>query len=134
LAASRTAKASSQDSRAATDKGHNSLTDVEQLTHLASTLLSLGDTDIYSRTYEELVRSVRSAGKVDPSWIPPSADVKYEYKWNVPDSTGGQGQVFGPYSEEEMQSWYKALYFGSIGEKVKVRPVGGDWGTWSDCL
>ena len=110
------------------------MTDVEQLTHLASTLLSLGDTDIYSRTYEELVRSVRSAGKVDPSWVPPSADVKYEYKWNVPDSTGGQGQVFGPYGEEEMQSWYKASYFGLAGEKVKVRPVGGEWGTWSDCL
>ncbi|KAH9996776.1 hypothetical protein BJV77DRAFT_1085323 [Russula vinacea] len=133
-ATSRTAKASSQDSRGATDKPHNSLTDVEQLTHLASTLLSLGDTDIYSRTYEELVRSVRSAGKVDPSWVPPSADVKYEYKWNVPDSTGGQGQVFGPYGEEEMQSWYKASYFGLTGEKVKVRPVGGEWGTWSDCL
>jgi CD2 antigen cytoplasmic tail-binding protein 2 len=124
-------RTSSQDSRAATDKPPS---DVEQLTHLASTLLSLGDTDIYSRTYEELVRSVRSAGKVDPSWVPPSADVKYEYKWNVPDSTGGQGQVFGPYSEEEMQSWYKASYFGLAGEKVQVRPVGGDWATWSDCL
>ena len=133
-AASRTAKASSQDSRTATDKRHNSLSDVEQLTHLASTLLSLGDTDIYSRTYEELVRSVRSAGKVDPSWVPPSADVKYEYKWNVPDSTGGQGQVFGPYSEEEMQSWYKASYFGLVGEKVKIRPVGGDWESWPDRL
>ncbi|KAF8478591.1 hypothetical protein DFH94DRAFT_750907 [Russula ochroleuca] len=133
-ATSRTAKASSQDSHTATDKRQDSLTDVEQLTHLASTLLSLGDTDIYSRTYEELVRSVRSAGKVDRSWVPPSADVKYEYKWNVPDSTGGQGQVFGPYGEEEMQSWYKASYFGLTGEKVKVRPVGGEWGTWSDCL
>jgi CD2 antigen cytoplasmic tail-binding protein 2 len=127
-------KASFQDSGAVTDKRANSVSDVEHLTHLASTLLSLGDTDIYSRTYEELVRSVRSAGNVDRSWVPPSADVKYEYKWDVPDSTGGQGQVFGPYSEEEMQSWYKASYFGPTGEKVKVRPVGGDWGDWSDCL
>lgn len=133
-APSRTAKASSQDSGAVTDKRPNSLSDVEHLTHLASTLLSLGDTDIYSRTYEELVRSVRSAGNVDRSWVPPSADVRYEYKWDVPDTTGEQGQVFGPYSEEEMQSWYKASYFGSTGEKVKVRPVGGDWGTWSDYL
>ncbi|KAI0256793.1 hypothetical protein BJV78DRAFT_1344714 [Lactifluus subvellereus] len=121
--ASRTAKAASQDPRAATDHRPSSLPDVEQLTHLASTLLSLGDTDIYSRTYEELVRSVRSAGKVDSSWVPPSADVKYEYKWDVSGSTGEQGQVFGPYSEEEMQSWYKASYFGLTGEKVKVRPV-----------
>jgi CD2 antigen cytoplasmic tail-binding protein 2 len=127
-------KASSQDSGAVTDKRPNTPSDVEHLTHLASTLLSLGDTDIYSRSYEELVRSVRSAGNVDRSWVPPSADVKYEYKWDVPDSTAGQGQVFGPYSEEEMQSWYKASYFGSSGEKVKVRPVGGDWGAWSDCL
>jgi len=134
-AASQTAKASSQDSGATTtDKRNSSLSDVEQLTHLASTLLSLGDTDIYSRTYEEIVRSVRSAGKVDPSWVPPSADVKYEYKWDVPGSTGGEGQVFGPYSEEEMLSWYKASYFGLIGEKVKVRPVGGEWGSWSDLL
>jgi len=133
-APSRTAKASSQDPTAVTDKRTNSLSDVEHLTHLASTLLSLGDTDIYSRTYEELVRSVRTAGNVDRSWVPPSADVKYEYKWDVPNSTGEQGQVFGPYSEEEMQSWYKASYFGLAGEKVKVRPVGGDWGPWSDCL
>jgi len=131
--ASRPAR-TSHDSRAVADGRHGSLTDVEQLTHLASTLLSLGDTDIYSRTYEELVRSVRSAGKVDTSWVPPSADVKYEYKWDVPGSTGEQGQVFGPYSEEEMQSWYKASYFGLTGEKVKVRPVGGDWGSWSDWL
>jgi len=108
--------------------------DVEQLTHHASTLLSLGDIDIYSRTYEEIVRSVRSAGKVGSSWVPPSADVKYEYKWDVPGSTGGEGQVFGPYSEDEMLSWFKASYFGLTGEKVKVRPVGGDWGSWSDCL
>jgi len=131
VASARTAKASSQDSGAATDKHPN---EVEQLTHLASTLLSLGDTDIYSRTYEELVRSVRSAGNVDPSWVPPSADVKYEYKWDVPGSTGTEGQVFGPYSEEDMLSWYKASYFGLTGEKVKVRPVGGEWGSWSDCL
>jgi len=128
---SRTVEAS-QDSGAATmDKRPN---DVEQLTHLASTLLSLGDTDIYSRTYEELVRSVRRAGNVNPSWVPPSADVKYEYKWDVPGSTGTEGQIFGPYSEEDMLSWYKASYFGLTGEKVKVRPVGGEWGSWSDCL
>ncbi|KAN0140724.1 hypothetical protein V8E53_001168 [Lactarius tabidus] len=130
--ASRSARTSSHDSRAIADRSQGSLSDVEQLTHLASTLLSLGDTDIYSRTYEELVRSVRSAGKVDPSWVPPSADVKYEYKWDVPGSTGEQGQVFGPYSEEDMQTWYKASYFGLTGEKVKLRPVGGDWGSWSD--
>ncbi|KAI0054158.1 hypothetical protein FA95DRAFT_1600646 [Auriscalpium vulgare] len=105
--------------------------DIDQLTHLASTLMSLGDTDIYSKTYEELVRSVRAAGKVDSSWVPPSADVKYEYKWDVLGATQ-DGQVFGPFGEEEMQAWYNASYFGAAGEKVKVRKVGGEWGGWDD--
>lgn len=108
--------------------------DIDNLTHHASTLMSLGDTDIYSKTYEELVRSVRSSGQVDPSsWVPPSADLTYEYKWDVvPTSTGQDGQVFGPYSEDDMKAWYKAFYFGSAGEKIVVRPVGGEWGSWDD--
>ncbi|EJF65857.1 hypothetical protein DICSQDRAFT_97406 [Dichomitus squalens LYAD-421 SS1] len=108
-------------------------TDVETITHFASTLMSLGDTDIYGKTYEELVRSVRASGKVDKDWIPPSADVEYEYKWAVPEA-GDADQVFGPFSEEEMQAWYGAAYFGSAGEKVKVRRVGGEWGNWNDVV
>ena len=107
--------------------------EVEQITHLASTLMSLGDTDIYSKTYEELVRSVRASGKVDKDWMPPSADVKYEYKWDVPEA-GDPGQVFGPFSEEEMKAWHSAAYFGVSGEKVKVRKVGGEWGSWSEVV
>ncbi|CAL1704640.1 unnamed protein product [Somion occarium] len=108
--------------------------DIDQITHFASTLMSLGDTDIYSKTYEELVRSIRSTGKVEESWVPPSADVKYEYKWDVPDASAPDGQVFGPYSEEEMKSWYGAAYFGVAGEKIKVRPVAGQWGNWDDVV
>ncbi|RPD66135.1 hypothetical protein L226DRAFT_566605 [Lentinus tigrinus ALCF2SS1-7] len=107
--------------------------DIEQITHLASTLMSLGDTDIYSKTYEELVRSVRASGKVDKDWVPPSADVKYEYKWDVPEA-GDPGQVFGPFSEEEMKAWHSAAYFGVSGEKVKVRKVGGEWGSWDEVV
>jgi CD2 antigen cytoplasmic tail-binding protein 2 len=110
---------------------HRQTSDIDQITHLASTLMSLGDTDIYSKAYEQLVRSVRSSGQVDPSWDPPSADVKYEYKWVVSDDGG---QTFGPFSEEEMNAWYKAAYFGPMGEKVKVRPLGGDWGDWDDTI
>lgn len=106
--------------------------DIDQLTHYASALMSLGDIDIYSKTYEELVRSVRSSGQVDSSWVPPSADVTYEYKWAVPGSTGQDGEVFGPYSEDDMKAWYKASYFGPAGEKIKVRPVGGEWADWDD--
>ncbi|KAF9075196.1 hypothetical protein BDP27DRAFT_1390145 [Rhodocollybia butyracea] len=107
--------------------------DIERVTHLASTLMSLGETDIYSKTYEELVRSVRSSGTVDATWSPPSANRKYEYKWDLPG--GGQSdETFGPFEEEEMQSWFKASYFGPSGEKVKVRQVGGLWKDWDDLL
>lgn len=108
--------------------------DIDTITHLASLLMSLGDTDIYSKTYEELVRAVRRSGKVPESWEPPSADAKYEYKWDVPGSTGESGQVFGPFSEEEMHTWFKASYFGVAGEKIKVRRVGGEWSSWDDVL
>ena len=116
-----------------TPKGPAAQTEVEQITHLASTLMSLGDSDIYSRTYEELVRSIRRSGKVGEDWVAPSADVKYEYKWDAPEA-GDDGQVFGPFSEEEMQAWNKASYFGVDGEKVKVRSVGGEWGAWDDIV
>ncbi|KAK2466848.1 hypothetical protein APHAL10511_001106 [Amanita phalloides] len=107
--------------------------DIEQITHLASTIMSLGDIDIYSTTYEELVRSVRSSGTVDPSWEPPSADVKFEYKWSTPAAAENQ-QVFGPFSEEEMKTWFKASYFGPSGDKVYVRRIGDDWGSWNDVM
>lgn len=117
---------------AAPSKAPSGPSEIDHLTHLASTLMSLGDTDIYNKTYEELVRAVRSAGKVDQSWEPPSADVKYEYKWDVPGAD--TNQTFGPFSEEEMQAWNKASYFGVAGEKVKVRQVGGEWGAWEDVV
>lgn len=115
------------------DKSTKSFSPIEHITHIAGMLMSLGDTDVYSKTYEELVRSVRASGKVPRDWDPPSADVKYEYKWDVPESTAGD-QVFGPYSEEEMKTWAKASYFGPGGEKVKVRTVGGEWGAWDDVV
>lgn len=108
-------------------------TDIEQITHLAANLMSLGDTDIYSKTYEELVRSVRSSGIVDASWKPPSADVEYEYKWSSPEA-GQAEETFGPFGEEEIKSWFDASYFGSTGEKVRVRRVGGEWGSWEDVV
>lgn len=110
------------------DKVAKAPSDIDHITHLASNIMSLGDTDIYSKTYEELVRVVRSAGIVEPSWTPPSADVKYEYKWDVPGAQNDNS--FGPFSEDEMKSWFKAAYFGTAGEKVKVREVGGEWKDW----
>jgi len=108
-------------------------TDIEKITDLASNIMSLGEADIYSKTYEELVRSVRSSGRVDPSWEPPSADIRYEYKWDV-HNTGQVGHTFGPFSEEDMKAWMKASYFGVAGEKVKIRRLGGEWGDWDDVI
>lgn len=104
--------------------------EISLITHLASTLMSLGDTEIYSKTYEQVVRSVRSSGDIEPDWEPPSADVKYEYKW----LGAADDQTFGPFSEEELNVWFKAAYFGSMGEKVKVRKVGEDWGDWDEVV
>ncbi|KAH9901385.1 hypothetical protein C8Q73DRAFT_677670 [Cubamyces lactineus] len=115
------------------DKAPKAPSEIDHITHLASTLMSLGDTDIYSKTYEELVRSIRASGKVGADWVPPSADVKYEFKWDVPEA-GDPNQVFGPFSEEEMRAWHNAAYFGTYGEKVKVRKVGGEWGTWNEVV
>lgn len=71
-----------------------------------------------------------------PDWTPPS--VKYEYKWDVPEvqngAANGSDGVFGPFSEEDMRAWYDASYFGATGEKVKVRPVGGEWRDWDDVV
>lgn len=115
------------------DKAPPPPTDIEHVTHLASNIMSLGDTDVYSKTYEELVRDVRSSGSVDSLWVPPSADKQFEYKWATPDA-GQTEDTFGPFAEEEMRSWHKASYFGIAGEKVKVRQPGGDWGEWDDHL
>ncbi|KAJ2913433.1 hypothetical protein MD484_g6971, partial [Candolleomyces efflorescens] len=115
------------------DKQPHTPTDIETITELASKLMSLGDADVYSKSYEELVRHVRTAGNVEQNWEPPSADVKYEYKWDKPGS-GQTDQPFGPFSEENMKSWYKAAYFGTYGEQVKVRRVGGEWGDWDDVV
>ncbi|KIK57724.1 hypothetical protein GYMLUDRAFT_45895 [Collybiopsis luxurians FD-317 M1] len=115
------------------DASSKAPSDIERVTHLASTIMSLGEADIYSKTYEELVRSVRSSGTVDTNWVSPSADKKYEYKWDVPGS-GQVDQTFGPFDEEEMKSWFKASYFGPSGEKVKVRQVGGEWKDWDELL
>ncbi|KAF8163377.1 hypothetical protein B0H34DRAFT_695262 [Crassisporium funariophilum] len=115
------------------DKTVTTPTDIEHITRLASNLMSLGDTDIYSTTYEELVRAVRSSGGVDPTWDPPSADIKYEYKWSSPDA-GQTEDTFGPFAEQELKSWFDASYFGISGEKVRVRQVGGEWGAWEDIV
>lgn len=115
------------------DKPVKSPTQIERITHLASNIMTLGEPDIYSKTYEELVRTVRSSGNVDALWDPPSADVRYEYKWDIPGGAQS-GEIFGPFGEQEMIAWMRASYFGPSGEKVKVRATGGEWGDWHDVI
>ena len=105
---------------------------IDRITTLASALMALDDTEIYNKTYEHLLRSVRSAGDVEPDWVPESADIKYEYRWAAPGTD--PDQLFGPFGESDMKAWYNASYFGPSGEKVQVRQVGGDWGDWDDVV
>ncbi|KAJ7219385.1 hypothetical protein GGX14DRAFT_591892 [Mycena pura] len=129
----KTGKQKADDDAMNVDKSANAPSAIERMTHLASTIMSLGDADIYSKSYEELVRAVRSSGLVDVSWVPPSSDKLYEYKWRAAEAGNPDG-VFGPFGESDMMTWYKASYFGSSGEKVQVREPGGDWGNWDDFL
>ncbi|CAE6490240.1 unnamed protein product [Rhizoctonia solani] len=115
---------------------------VTRVTALASTLLSLGDTDVYEQTYEMMLRLVRRSGIVPADWDPhppppQTPDTKYEYRW-APEyvaASGGQASadaVYGPYGPTEMGAWKAASYFGDDAERVQVRRVGdNDWSSWS---
>ncbi|EJD55099.1 hypothetical protein AURDEDRAFT_78013 [Auricularia subglabra TFB-10046 SS5] len=102
--------------------------EIEQITELASALM-VENVDVYSATYEELLRSVRRSKLVPDDWKPPEREPKVEYRWK-----GGDGQTFGPYSQEEMAAWRDADYFGGPeASKIELRPVGSnDWKSWDD--
>ncbi|KAG9105467.1 hypothetical protein FRC07_009261, partial [Ceratobasidium sp. 392] len=114
---------------------------ITRVTALASTLMSLGDTDIYEETYEMMLRSVKRSGLVDPDWDPhpppPQApDAKYEYRW-APDyvaASGGQASadaVYGPFDATELSAWKAASYFGDDAERILLRRMGDvEWITW----
>ncbi|KAG8765995.1 hypothetical protein FRC12_007148 [Ceratobasidium sp. 428] len=114
---------------------------ISRVTSLASTLMSLGDTDVYEATYEMMLRSVRRSGLVDPDWDPhpppPQApDTKYEYRW-APDyvaASGGQASadaIYGPFGATELSAWKAASYFGDDAERVLLRRIGEtEWVTW----
>ncbi|KDQ07044.1 hypothetical protein BOTBODRAFT_39096 [Botryobasidium botryosum FD-172 SS1] len=120
---------------------------VERLTDLASSLMSLGNLDIYEEPYESLVRTVHRAGLTPP---PPSSSTsnqpsdtkpasapsaQYEYRWSPSylSAVGhnDSGEIFGPYERDAMMAWRSASYFGEGGERVQVRKVGDTaWGGW----
>ena len=110
---------------------------ITRITDLASILMSLGNTDIYSSQYEQLLRSVRAAAVVPPDWVPPSQNVQYEFRWVSSDQDGGEdrAQVYGPYQPEEMLTWHGAKYFGDEGENVRVRKLGENgWHHWDEIM
>lgn len=114
---------------------------ITRVTSLASTLMSLGDTDVYEATYEMMLRTVRRSGIVPADWDPhppppQTPDTKYEYRW-APDyvaASGGQASadaVYGPYGSSELEAWKAASYFGEDAERILLRRVGDvEWAPW----
>lgn len=104
--------------------------DIARVTTLAS-LLMVSDPDIYSTAYEVLLRGVRRAGVVPQDWTPPVT--KYEYRWAAEAGSGDTNTVHGPFTADEVQSWYDASFFGFTGEKIKIRTMGSsEWLNWDD--
>jgi CD2 antigen cytoplasmic tail-binding protein 2 len=114
---------------------------ITRVTAIASTLMSLGDTDVYEATYETMLRAVKRSGIVDADWDPhppplQAPDAKYEYRW-APDyvaSSGGQASadaVYGPYGTTELTAWKAASYFGEDAERILLRRAGdSEWTEW----
>ncbi|CAG7854949.1 SubName: Full=Uncharacterized protein {ECO:0000313/EMBL:CCA71518.1} [Serendipita indica DSM 11827] len=105
--------------------------DIDRLTALASALI-VDDPDVYSNTYEGILRSVRRSGTVPQDWVPPQP--QYEYCWAQTDASNGAADtVYGPFPARDMQQWYEASFFGLSGEKIRVRKVGtSEWQAWDD--
>jgi len=118
-------------------------TPIERVTSIASTLMSLGNMDIYEETYESLLRTVRRSGVAPADWTPlPAvpADAKYEYRWSSSfvAASGGQvsnTEVYGPFGKDELLIWRDGAYFGESGDRIELRMVGRkDWGGWGVIL
>ncbi|KAF8343888.1 uncharacterized protein EI90DRAFT_3027469 [Cantharellus anzutake] len=109
---------------------------IELVTSLASTLMSLGNLDVYEETYESLLRTVRRSGIVPRDWEPPKPpEPEFEYRWSPSylASTGAPSSsaTYGPFSKAEILAWRSASYFGESGERIQLRKAGEmDWGGW----
>ena len=106
------------------------LSDIDKITTISSKLLpSLPE--IYSTTYEAILRSVRKSQAVPGDWVPPKP--KFEYKWTVEAAT--THDVNGPFTEEEIRTWFSAGYFGDSGDRIALRPVGTEeWKGWDEAF
>ncbi|CAG7855078.1 SubName: Full=Uncharacterized protein {ECO:0000313/EMBL:CCA71518.1} [Serendipita indica DSM 11827] len=104
--------------------------DIDRLTALASALI-VDDPDVYSNTYEGILRSVRRSGTVPQDWVPPQP--QYEYCWAQTDASNGAADtVYGPFPARDMQQWYEASFFGLSGEKIRAQSGTSEWQAWDD--
>ncbi|KAJ3043249.1 hypothetical protein HDV00_005569 [Rhizophlyctis rosea] len=104
---------------------------VEQLTALSDKLMSLGQFDFQSLTYEQIVRNLRRAELLDDSWQPGDAvpdsrsaptsalDTLWEYKWGEESE-----ELFGPYTGQEMRAWNEQGFFNEGGALVRQVKAG----------
>ena len=106
------------------------LSDIDRITTISSKLLP-SFPEIYSTTYEAILRSVRRSQAVPGDWVPPKP--KFEYKWTVEAAT--THDVNGPFTEEEVRTWFSAGYFGDSGERIALRVVGTEeWKGWDEAF
>lgn len=102
--------------------------DIDRITAISSELLP-SFPEIYSTTYEAILRSVRRSGIVPEDWVPPKP--KFQYKWTMEGAI--TQDVNGPFTEEEIRTWFNAGYFGDLGERIALRAVGTeDWKGWEE--
>ena len=154
-------KADAAQTQSGKDRDDGAAKALEQVTHLASTLMSkFGEMAIYEASYEQLLQEVRKSGLVRGNFDPASrfdtassndanhglsedADAKWEYRWSPAylaaaaqasgESVSPEMETFGPYSRAELEGWAQAGYFGTDGERILIRQSGSN-GPWQKSI
>jgi CD2 antigen cytoplasmic tail-binding protein 2 len=91
---------------------------IDRITALADQMMALGDFGIYDETYEAILRHLRRSGSVPPDWIHGQTNaVTWEYRWA---GSGDAGEVYGPFSTQQMQEWQTQGFFSNGIEAKRV--------------
>lgn len=95
---------------------------IDQITALADQMMAIGDFGIYDETYEAVLRYLRRNGSVPLDWIPGKVDVttRWEYRWA---GSGETDEVYGPFSQQQMQEWQSQGFFAN---GIEARKVGSE--------
>ena len=92
---------------------------IERVTEIADILMNAGNVDIYDDVYEELLHDLnekperqaakpsQSSSKQTSVALLMSSDA-WRYKW------AEDGEVFGPFSAQDMVAWYRQDYFKGV--------------------